>query len=433
MRPAIESFLHGIPNCSCGKAHDIITKTVFIGSGSLRHLPQALKESGGAERPLLVSDVHTYKAAGKKVFALSGAQASELILAADVHADELNLKTISEAAKKERSTLLVAIGSGTINDLVKVAADQNKLPYVCVATAASMDGYLSANATILTGGNKLPYSNIRPPVALVADTDILKTAPERMTLAGLGDALGKITSLADWKLNHLLRNEHHCMESATLLREEVADLLERLSHQRIQISDPDFMASLIRALVMTGIVMQRLGNSTPASGGEHCVSHAMEMRGYSLKGEAPSLHGLQVSVGLDRSLRAYADFFNSKNQPNFVERELESVLDSHERDWAALKVDLTSIIEKKKKSLAECRSRFEWLRAQLSDPDFLFMQRHQEGIRDIYDRFSLPKESQALGLSPDELRFAVEHAVDVRPRLSIFDLHFAAGTIQAYF
>ncbi|MBL8993830.1 MAG: hypothetical protein JNM63_10840, partial [Spirochaetia bacterium] len=112
--------------------------------------------------------------------------------------------------------------------------------------------------------------------------------------------------------------------------------------------------------------------------------------------------------------------------------ELGGLLDSHHRDWDAMRVDLKNVIEKKKKLLDECRSRLDSLRAQVDDPDFAFMQEHQEAIRDIYRRFSLPKDAAGIGLSNDELRFAVEHAVDVRPRLAIFDLHFAAGTIRDY-
>ncbi len=439
MRPGVETFLKGIPRCACGKSHDITTRTVHLGAGVMRHLPEVLASSGKASRILVLFDVNTHKAAGGLVLkTLEGAKKSgaaqieNLILPEDVHADEKSLKAILDAAKKTGCTLMLAVGSGTINDLVKVAAHQAGLPYVCVATAASMDGYLSANATILTNGNKLPYSNIRPPIAVIADTGILRTAPERMTLAGLGDALGKITSLADWKLNHLLRGEHYCTETATLLREEVADLLEKLSDKKTTISDEGFMTSLIRALVMTGVVMQRLGNSTPASGGEHCVSHAMEMRGYALKGGAPSLHGLQVSVGLDRSLAAYGDFFDKKNLFDFQSRELDGVLLSHLREWESIGVDLKAVIETKIKVLAEFRSRFEALRTLTGDPDFSFMQKNRSAIQAIYQRFSLPAESEALGLSREELHFAVEHAVDVRPRLTIFDLHFAAGTIGKY-
>lgn len=433
MRPSIESFLQEVPECACGRPHRITTKVVLVGSGALRELPRALKDSGLSGRPLLVFDENTRRVAGSQIAEVCGSDFSELVLSGDAHADETNRTAISDAAKNSNCAFLIAVGSGTINDLVKVAAHEAGLPYACVATAASMDGYLSANATILTGGNKLPYNNIRPPVAVVADTGLLKTAPRRMTLAGLGDALGKVTSMGDWKLNHILRGEHYCAPSAGLLREEVGDLLSRVSDPKVGIDDPGFLTSLVRALLVTGIVMQRLGNSTPASGGEHCVSHAMEMRGYAEKGHAPSLHGLQVSVGLERSLRAFDDLFRPASHFDFQKRELGAILEEHRLEWKTLGVNLDEVIDKKKKSFEECRVELDSIRGHSQDPDFSFLQKNQKAIRDIYERFSLPKDAVSLGLSKAELQFAVEHAVDVRPRITIFDLHFAAGTLSEYY
>lgn len=58
----------------------------------------------------------------------------------------------------------VAVGSGVINDVVKHAAFGLKVPYLCVATAASMDGYTSAGAPLSEKGFKktIPCLPARP-------------------------------------------------------------------------------------------------------------------------------------------------------------------------------------------------------------------------------------------------------------------------------
>ncbi len=56
----------------------------------------------------------------------------------------------------------VAIGSGVMNDVVKHAAFTAGIPYLCVATAASMDGYTSAGRRFRTRASRSPSPAVRP-------------------------------------------------------------------------------------------------------------------------------------------------------------------------------------------------------------------------------------------------------------------------------
>ncbi|MEK6793651.1 MAG: iron-containing alcohol dehydrogenase [Spirochaetota bacterium] len=433
MRPPINTYIRSITSCTCGERHDITTKDVLIGKGVIHHIATLFGPDMGG-RPLILADMNTHAVAGKHVRELcahASMHIEELVLPGEVHADAHNLNIIAEGLTAHKATVAVAVGSGTINDLVKVAANDHDIPYLCVATAASMDGYLSANATILTNGNKVPYSTIRPPIAVIADTDIIRAAPERMTLAGLGDALGKITSIADWKLNHLLREEPFCLDTASMLREEVADMLSYLA-QAQSLSDDEFIQKLMRILVLTGTAMQRMGNSAPASGGEHCISHAMEMKGYACMGQAPSLHGLQVAYGLGKSLAAYCDLFDPEHAYDFARTDVPAALRGHVSDWKNIGIDLQGTIEKKAGLLARFRSSFSEIRNLADDDDFRFLLSAAPAVRMVAEEFSLPMRCADIDLMPEDARFAVLHAVDIRPRFTIFDLHFAADTIEAY-
>jgi len=61
------------------------------------------------------------------------------------------------ASLKQHDAIPVAVGSGTINDLVKLAAHQSGRSYLCVATAASMDGYTAFGASITHQGAKQTF------------------------------------------------------------------------------------------------------------------------------------------------------------------------------------------------------------------------------------------------------------------------------------
>ena len=62
-------------------------------------------------------------------------------------------QTLIEALRDVDATP-VAVGSGTLNDIVKRAAHELERPYLCVATAASMDGYTAFGAAITKEGYK---------------------------------------------------------------------------------------------------------------------------------------------------------------------------------------------------------------------------------------------------------------------------------------
>ena len=100
-------------------------------------------------------------------------------------------------ADQSGAALPVAVGSGVINDLVKYAAELAGMPYVCVPTAASMDGYAASGAALRDDGFKRTFA-CAAPVAIVADLDVIATAPAAMAGWGYGDLVGKLVAGADW-------------------------------------------------------------------------------------------------------------------------------------------------------------------------------------------------------------------------------------------
>lgn len=194
-----------------------------------------------------------------------------------------NDETIEQIrSKTSKADAIVAVGSGTLNDLCKYASFLDGKDYSVVATAPSMNGYVSANASITVDGYKstLPA---HAPTNVICDLDILSAAPTQLIRAGIGDSLCRSTVQADWLLSHLLLGTPYNPTYFDWLAEDEARLLE----------NPHDSEALISSLLLSGIAMREEGSSAPASQGEHMIAHTMEMLNPDL---AHSYHGEQIAI-----------------------------------------------------------------------------------------------------------------------------------------
>ena len=166
------------------------------------------------------------------------------------------------------------------------------LPYIIVATAPSMDGYVADGAPIFSQGYKYsPVAHLT--YGLVGDTDILKTAPQDLIQAGYGDVVGKITAIADWDLAVKANNDYRCDTCVTLVNKALDKCFAKA--EGLKDRDPESLGALLEALTLTGVAMALVNISRPASGAEHMLSHFWEMD-YIARGLNPNHHGIQVGV-----------------------------------------------------------------------------------------------------------------------------------------
>ena len=243
---------------------------------------------------LLVADPDTWAAAGaptEQSLAAHGVDFRRLIIGRHPVAGPESIAALTGQLGDAAS--LVAVGSGTVNDIVKSTAHGRGLPYLAVGTALSMNGYTSAISALLDGGVKRTVT-ATPPIGVVIDLDICAAAPLAMTLAGLGDMLSKPFSEADWRLAHHVDGGYHCEVPGNVLGAEFTRMLDDAAG--IGHADPDALGSLAESILLSGISMAMAGVSSPASGGEHLISHYWDMLCYG-RGEHPyALHGTQVGV-----------------------------------------------------------------------------------------------------------------------------------------
>lgn len=200
------------------------------------------------------------------------------------------------------TTLLIALGSGTINDIVRIISSRMKIPYIIVCTAPSMDGYASVFSPLIVDSVKTTYPAVYPK-GIVGDLNILKEAPVNMLKAGIGDVIGKYTALCDWKIANIIEDEYYCEFTANMVEELVHKCTENAS--AIMSRDPKAIKTLTEALVLSGLGIGFVGNSRPASGCEHLISHCWEMHFLCSKNNTSWLHGNKVGVGTNIILELY--------------------------------------------------------------------------------------------------------------------------------
>lgn len=285
----INELLVGRDICECGRSHKCPIDHVIISENAFDRLPEITADY---KNILLVADRNTYKACGAAVAEKLDARLADtliydtedVLVPNEIAIDELR------AHVTDATDLIVGIGSGVINDLCKHVSFISHLPYYIVATAPSMDGYASKGAALILEGMKVTL-NADVPKAIIADVNVLKNAPFDMIQSGYGDIIGKYSCLNDWKLAHVVNDEYLCkfvMDATYEAVEETVRLADGLV-----VRNGEAVKALMEALVAVGILMAYVGNSRPASGSEHHMSHYFEIVGI-VRGEKYFPHGIDV-------------------------------------------------------------------------------------------------------------------------------------------
>ncbi|WP_253907805.1 sn-glycerol-1-phosphate dehydrogenase [Bacillus sp. WMMC1349] len=282
--------------CHCKADHFPLTiEKIVIDEHAIDQELVSFVKTASFEKIVIVCDNITDQIAGKQLMSLLNgiAEVTSLQLeankAGDVTADERTLVSALIGIPLD-TDVLIAAGAGTIHDIVRFCAYQRGIPFLSVPTAPSVDGFTSAGAPLILNGKKQTIQTTAP-LALFADINILREAPQQMVAAGFGDMLGKITSLADWEISRLLNAEPYCPTAVRITKSVLDQCLARIdemaekTHEGIRI--------LMESLVISGLVMLMLDHSRSASGGEHHLSHFLEMKALENQ-KRQVLHGAKV-------------------------------------------------------------------------------------------------------------------------------------------
>lgn len=275
------------------------TRICCIGDNVLGKVSELFQsEWGESYRPVIIADGNTWRVAGPFLqdrFAQANLKPSEAyVFPAEpmLYGDEFSIATVHKVLEGN-DLLAIALGSGTINDIVKRASYECGKPYVVVATAPSVDGYTSFGAAVSVGGFKqtLPCS---APFAVFAERDILCEAPLPMLAAGYGDLAAKVPAGADWIIADALGVHPIQPDIWEMIQPTLKQSISRPA--ALAARDKDVVGDVFSGLVQTGFAMQKMHDSRPASGAEHLISHVWEME-HLCKDGVPVSHGFKVALG----------------------------------------------------------------------------------------------------------------------------------------
>lgn len=251
-------------------------------------------------KAIVVADDNTYAVAGEAVEASLRAAGVELCESyifpgtPTLHSEYSHVETLREALRPLENTIACSIAAGTLNDITKLASHELQRTYVNVCTAASVDGYASFGAPISIDGFKITR-NCPAPAGLVADLEVMAAAPQRLTATGYGDLIEKIPAGADWILADELGVEAIDAAVWDLVQGGLMAALD--APERIGAGDAHAIEGLAQANIMSGLAMQAMKSSRPASGAGHQFSHLWEMEGHGQDWEPPLSHGFKVGIG----------------------------------------------------------------------------------------------------------------------------------------
>lgn len=162
--------------CDCGRTHNLTVRRFVYDSAALDQLPDVIRQRlDHSRRAVVVADSRTWEVCGRRTLAAlkrTHEETYEVIIAdgefGSPTCDDATFQTLLARLREAKPEVLVAVGSGVVNDLCKWTSFDLGIPYLVVATAASMNGYAAANVAATIGGVKV-LLEARPPVAVIAE------------------------------------------------------------------------------------------------------------------------------------------------------------------------------------------------------------------------------------------------------------------------
>jgi glycerol-1-phosphate dehydrogenase [NAD(P)+] len=383
---------------------------------------------------MLVADDNTYAAAGQQLEAQLQAAGFDVKISRlkgeEISATERYfVQVMLDMGREERT--LVAVGSGSITDIVRFVSFHTRSNFIVFPTAASVDGYTGAGApSVIVGFKKTVMC--QSPLGVFGDLDVLGAAPQGMTASGFGDMLGKYIALADWRLGALLWDETYDETIDRRVQIAVDRCVERIDE--IGQASPQGIQALMDGLIESGLCMLDANSSRPASGSEHQISHHLEMR--LLRENRPAvLHGVKVGAasiivaGYYQKLRQLSQSdlikqLESARQPSREQyvREIEQAYPGLEEKVLAEQEQFISLsapaYHELKQKVVDNWSEIQNIAVSVPSP---------RQMADWLRQVGGETELASLGFNPAEIQEALEHSHFLRNRFNVNKLWHLFG------
>ena len=438
MSELLHSLLHREPfRCTCGRIHAARLKDAVIRENALSDTARILRGLGGAY-PYIIADENTFAAAGEPLTgSLREAGVGYALFLYPGERTEPDEAMVGAAVLHlpPECDSLIALGSGVINDITKILARMTGFPFICAATAPSMDGFASSTSSVIRDGLKVSVDS-RCPDAVIGDLNVLCRAPSEMLQAGLGDMLAKYVSVCEWRIGHIVTGEYYCEAVAELVRTALAQCTDHAAG--LARREPGAVRAVMEGLILSGVAADWAGVSRPVSGVEHYFSHIWDMRALEF-GSPFSLHGIQCGIGTLYALagyealrglkpdlaraRAHAAGFDfaawQEALRAFLGRAAETMIEAERRDG---RNDPAGIAERQDRILAQWDAILRVIDEELP-PRAL--------VLGILREIGAPATPEEIGLPSSEIPQVFRMTRDVRDKYILSSLCFDLGCDEA--
>jgi glycerol-1-phosphate dehydrogenase [NAD(P)+] len=389
--------------------------------------------------PLIICDTNTWDVAGKRIYdhfyVLGTFPQAFVFPESHLEPTAYNVKRVKDFLEKYNG-IAIAVGSGTINDLVKRASFEVNQSYAVFPTAPSVDGYTSYGAALIVDGFKttLPCN---PPYLVLADTEIIRNAPLDMIASGYGDLSAKITAGADWITASQLGIEPIDKQVWKMVQ---GPLKTRLSNpELLKQRDGKIITNFFKGLIEVGYAMEIYKDSRPASGAEHLLSHVWEMEHLCVN-DIPVSHGFKVSIGtlvvtaMMMELRAYTSdnliyFENVADTWSERLKEIKLYFDESLSSFDKIvqaSSDKFCGGEKLEERRELYKNNIDKINDKIADQIIPFKE-----LQNRYKLAGCPFEPKMIGLTREQLASGIRKAQYIRKRYTILDLLYETGLIDS--
>lgn len=433
----IENYVAKTIQCDCGKIHRSNVEKIVIKEGVVQNELLDFINQNGYKKITLICDWKGYEVAGKRVE--SAVKNLDVTLKTHIFNDEFLVPderavgNIIMGAFPD-SDLFLAVGSGVINDVTRYASAVKSIPFMTIGTAPSMDGYISAGSALIYNNFKLTFET-HAPKAVFFEPSILANAPRDMIASGVGDLLGKISCLTDWRLSKIINGEWHCEFITDLVQNAVDKTIE--AKDGIIAQDDNAVATLLEALLLSGVCMDYAGNSRPASGCEHHMSHFLEMR-YILEGRKAVFHGTKVGIGTIISLRAYEYVAQLKPDFDAIKKIQRTPFSEWEKQIKKAFMSASDeIIDLEKSSgkndLCKVNSRLESIQKNWNGIVNLASNIIKSAqVKDFLSKLNAPVYPHQIGVEKEMALQAILYAKEIRNRYTVLQLLYDLGELENF-
>ncbi|MHC1585239.1 MAG: NAD(P)-dependent glycerol-1-phosphate dehydrogenase [Candidatus Syntropharchaeia archaeon] len=266
-----------------------LPREIVVGHDAILNVGDVCKKLKLSGTALIVADSLTKKIAGETVEEILFDAGYNVQISEIDSSNDYEIEKTKEIAEETNADFMLGVGGGKSIDVAKLASTEERIPFLSIPTAASHDGIVSHRASIKRGGKPVSVE-AQAPIAVIADTGIIASAPYRLTAAGCGDIISNYTAVKDWELARKLRNTPYSEYAAALSLMTAKIIVD--SCDLIKPGLEESARIVVKALVSSGVAMSIAGSSAPASGSEHKFSHALDRIA-----PEPALHGEQCGVG----------------------------------------------------------------------------------------------------------------------------------------